>query len=41
MNAWEQFFNFLRGLSPPWVFLILVCLVLAYRAPDIVHAVMH
>ena len=41
MNGWDHFFNFLRGLPPRWVLLILVCLVLAYRSPDIVHALLH
>jgi hypothetical protein len=40
-GGWDHFFNFLKGLSPGWVTFILIFLMLAYRSPEIVQAIMH
>ncbi len=38
---WKEFFAFLTRFSPLWVTIILVCMILAYRSPDIISAALH
>jgi hypothetical protein len=37
---WRELFKFLDKFSPFWIAVLLVCSIMSYRAPDIIHAIL-